>query len=143
MTFDDLQYPYAVLAFITLILLFWRPLAGLALLVAIFPMDPYSPRLPVPGINTETILLGIAFAMTVLRFGGRLPPLRYSGPVIAFIGTIGISFILAIPWAARFQVAGMNALFFIFGVSKSLTFSSLFFFAAYWWGQSRDDRQSL
>jgi hypothetical protein len=142
--FEDLQYPYALLAAITLILLFARPVAGLLLLTAIFPMDTYAPRLPVAGVNTETVLLGVAFAMTLLRFGGRLPPLRYSGPVLAFIFVMGIGFALAIPWARKVSVAnGEPAIWYIFKHWKSITFSCLFFFATYWWFSQARDRQRL
>jgi hypothetical protein len=141
MQFEDLQYPYALLALITLALLFWRPIAGLLLLTAIFPMDTFSPRLPVAGINTETVLLGVAFAMTLLRFGARLPPLRYSGPVLAFIFVMGIGFAIAIPWARKVTIGGTEpAIWFIFKHWKSITFSCLFFFATYWWFSQASDR---
>jgi hypothetical protein len=142
--FDDIQYPYALLALITLVLLFWRPVTGLVFLAAIFPLDPFSPRLPVPGINTETILLGVAFAMTLLRFGARLPPLRYSGPVLAFILVTGAGFAIAIPWARSITVLnGEPAIWVVFKHWKSITFSALFFFATYWWFSRAEDRQRM
>jgi len=143
--FDYIQIPYGGLAVVTLGLLLWRPVAGILLLIAIFPMDPYSPRLPVPGINTETFLLGLAFAVTTLRFGARLPPLRYSGPVLAFIGMTGIAFALAIPWARNLELVnnGGSAVWFIFKFWKSITFSSAFFFATYWWFSRPRDRRWL
>src|SRR5580765_4493131 len=98
---DYLQYPYSLAALIALVLLFWRPAIGLVFLVAIFPIDPFSPRLPVPGMNTETILLGVAMAMTVLRFGPRLPPLRYSAPVVAYIGMLAMGLMISVPWALK------------------------------------------
>ena len=55
-----LAYPYSVLVLVVVALLFWRPVWGIALLAAIFPMDPWALRLPVPGMNTETILVGVA-----------------------------------------------------------------------------------
>src|SRR5262245_39851757 len=142
MDFDALQYPYTPLALIALALLFWRPVVGLIFLIAIFPMDPFSPRLPVPGLNTETILLGVAFAVTVLRFGPRLPPLRYSGPVLAFIFVMGIGMVIAVPWARGLSTrTGEPAIWFIFKSWKSNTFSTLFFFAVYWWMARPMDRQ--
>lgn len=144
MLFEYIQYPYAVLAFIALVLLFSRPVAGLLLLVVIFPLDTYAPRLPVPGINTETILLGVAFAVTLLRFGARVPPLRYSGPVLAFIMVMGIGFALAIPWARKMTIAGTEpAIWYVFKHWKSITFSCLFFFATYWWFAQQGDRRRL
>ncbi len=141
---NALQYPYGLLSLVVLALLFWRPMWGLALLAAIFPMDPWSPRLPVPGVNTETILIGVAFAVTVLRFGARLPPLRYSGPVIAFIGVMFVAFALSIPWARSMQSAdGSSAIWVIFKIWKSMTFTALLFFSAYWWFSEADDRQRM
>jgi O-antigen ligase len=131
---EYIQYPYALLTLIAIALLLWRPLAGLAFLVAIFPADPWSPRLPVPGMNTETVLLGLAFAVTVLRFGTRIPPLRYSGPVFAFMLVTVVSIVLAIPWSIGLTgVGGEPAIWFIFKSGKSITFSALLFFATYWW----------
>ncbi|MFI5314383.1 MAG: O-antigen ligase family protein [Myxococcota bacterium] len=141
--FDYLQYPYALLAAVALVLLLWRPIAGLIFVAAIFPMDPFSPRLPVPGLNTETVLLGLGFAMTVLRFGGRIPPLRYSGPVFAYIAVTGMAFALAIPWAIRFTMNGDAAIWAIFKFWKSVTFSALLFFATYWWFSQAADRQRM
>lgn len=139
-----IQYPYTLLALITLVLLFWRPIWGLAMLAAIFPMDPWSPRLPVPGVNTETILLGVAFALTVLRFGARLPPLRYSGPVVAFIAVMFVAFAISIPWARGMQNAeGAPAIWVIFKIWKSITFTALLFFIAYWWFPEERDRQKM
>jgi O-antigen ligase len=141
---EALQYPYSLAALIALVLLFWRPAAGLIFLVAIFPVDPFSPRLPVPGMNTETILLGVAFAMTVLRFGARLPPLRYSGPVIAFIVVMGMGLVLSIPWAIKYTAMdGEPAVWFIFKSWKSMSFSALFFFASYWWLGRPEDRARM
>ncbi len=141
---EHLQYPYSALVLVAVATLFWRPVWGIALLVAIFPMDPWAPRLPVPGMNTETILIGVAFAVTVLRFGARLPPLRYSAPVIAFAVVMLIAFVLSIPWARGLQaVDGSAAVWFIFKQAKSMTFTILLFFVVYWWLQSPEDRQRV
>lgn len=141
---EYLAYPYSVLVVIDVALLFWRPVWGLALLVAIFPMDPWSPRLPVPGMNTSTILIGVALAITVLRFGARLPPLRYSGPVLAFMAVMGIAFIVSIPWANGLRaVDGSPAVWFIFKHVKSMTFTALLFFSVYWWIREPGDRQKM
>jgi hypothetical protein len=139
-----LQYPYGLLALIALALLFYRPPWGLALLVAIFPMDPWGPRLPVPGVNTETILVGVAFAVTVLRHGARLPPLRYSGPVIAFIAVMLMAFLVSVPWARGLQTAeGDPAIWMIFKTWKSIVFTALLFFVAYWWSPAPADRERM
>ncbi|MEX2206957.1 MAG: O-antigen ligase family protein [Myxococcota bacterium] len=139
---EQIAYPYIALVTLVVAMLFWRPIWGLALLVAIFPMDAWAPRLPVPGINTETIMIGVAFAVTVLRFGGRIPPLRYSGPVFAFIGVMLIAFIVSIPWATGMRaVDGGPAIWYNFKTVKSSTFTALLFFIAYWWVRSPEDRQ--
>jgi hypothetical protein len=139
-----LAYPYSVLVLVVVALLFWRPVWGIALLAAIFPMDPWALRLPVPGMNTETILVGVALAVTVLRFGARLPPLRYSGPVIAFLAVMAISFVVSIPWANGLRaVDGSPAVWFIFKHLKSMTFTTLLFFPAYWWLREPEDRQRV
>jgi O-antigen ligase len=144
MLFEYLDIPYSVLAAVTLALLFWRPIAGMLVLVAIFPMDPWSPRLPVPGINTETVLLSVATLVTVLRFGARIPPLRYSGPPIAYILLIGIGFALSIPWARGIRmVDGDTAVWGIFKQWKASTFSGLFFVPVYFWFSDARDRRAL
>ena len=142
--FHYLEFPYAVAALVALVLLFWRPVSGLIFLVAIFPVDPFSPRLPVPGMNTETILIGVAFAMTVLRFGARLPPLNYSAPVLAFVLVLLMGFVISIPWALAYQaVRDEPAIWYIFKSWKSISFSSLFFFASYWWLTRPEDRRNM
>jgi putative inorganic carbon (HCO3(-)) transporter len=141
---EHLAYPYMALVVLAVAMFFWRPLWGLALFVAIFPMDAWAPRLPVPGINTETIMIGVAFAVTVLRFGGRIPPLRYSGPVFAFIGVLLIAFIVSIPWATGMSaVDGGPAIWYNFKTVKSATFTALLFFIAYWWVRTPEDRQRM
>ncbi|MGH9889137.1 MAG: hypothetical protein ACREBE_26625, partial [bacterium] len=138
---EQLQYLYGPLALITLGLLFWRPALGIALLVAIFPMDPWGPRLPVPGVNTETILIGVALAVTVLRFGARLPPLRYSAPIVAFITVMFMAFAVSIPWARSMQgVDGVPAVWVIFKTWKSISFTAFLFFSVYWWCRTEEDR---
>jgi hypothetical protein len=140
----NLAYPYISLVALVVALLFWRPVWGIALFVAIFPMDTWAPRLPVPGMNTETVMIGIAFAVTVLRFGARIPPLRYSGPVLGFIGLMLIGFVISIPWASGMRaVDGGPAIWFIFKQVKSMTFTALLFFIAYWWIQAPEDRRRV
>ncbi len=141
---EHLAYPYIALVMLVVAMFFWRPIWGLALLVAIFPMDAWAPRLPVPGVNTETIMIGVAFAVTVLRFGGRIPPLRYSGPVFAFIGVMLIAFVVSIPWASGMRaVDGGPAIWYNFKTVKSSTFTALLFFIAYWWVRTPEDRQRM
>jgi O-antigen ligase len=141
---EYVQYPYALLALIVLVLLLWRPAYGVAMMAAIFPLDPWSPRAPVPGLNTETALVGVALAVTILRFGARVPPLRYSGPVIAFIGVMFVAFALALPWARNMEtVEGTTASWAVFKIWKSITFTSLLFFPVYWWSRTAEDRDRM
>lgn len=141
---EYLQAPYGLLALVAIGLMLYRPTWGIAMLAAIFPMDAWGPRLPVPGVNTETFLVGVALAVTVLRFGGRLPPLRYSGPVVAFIAVMLLAFSVSIPWARGMQtVDGGPAVWAIFKVWKSITFTSLLFFPVYWWSRTPGDRERM
>ena len=141
---EHLEFPYGVLVLLVIALLFWRPTWGLTLFAAIFPMDPWSPRLPVPGINSETIMIGVALAVTVLRFGSRLPPLRYFGPVLAFAATVMIGFVVSITWATGMRaVDGGPAIWFIFKAAKMMTFTALLFYSVYWWFSDSKDRQGL
>jgi O-antigen ligase len=139
-----IQYPYGPLALIILGLLFWRPAVGIALFAAVYPLDPWAPRLPVPGFNTETVLLGTAAAVTLLRFGARIPPLRFSGPVLSFMLVMAVSFALAIPWAREIRLIGDEpAIWQMFKVWKSVTFSVVFFFVSYWWFNSPRERRRM
>ena len=143
MGFEVLQYPYALVAIIALGLLFLRPI-GAFLITVIFPLDVYSPRLPVAGMNAETVLLGVAMAITLLRFGARVPPLRYSGPVLAFIFIMCVGFGLVDPVGAQDARAGDEpAIWIIFKGFKSSTFSALPFFSTYWWFQDERDRRRM
>ncbi|HTO06343.1 MAG TPA: O-antigen ligase family protein [Myxococcota bacterium] len=141
---DALGYAYLPFAALALALMFWRPVVALVFVAAFFPLDAVSPRLGVPGVNTETILLLSALAVTILRFGARLPPLRYSAPVIAFIVVMGAGFLLSVPWARKMTVMGGEpAIWYTFKHWKSATFSTLFFFASYWWFSRPADRQRM
>lgn len=141
---EYVQYPYGVIALVVLALLAYRPAWGVAVLAATFPLDPWGPRLPVPGVNTETILIGVALAVTVLRFGARLPPVRYSGPVISFVLVMLLAFALAVPWARNMQtVDGGTAIWTVFKVWKSITFTSLLFFPVYWWSETSEERERM
>ena len=70
-------------ALLVLVLLLARPVTGIVALALVYPLILVAPRLPVPGMNVETTLVGVALALTLLRFGLRIPPPRYSLPVIS------------------------------------------------------------
>ena len=61
-------------ALIVLGLLFARPQLGIVALAAFFPLNPYVIRLPLPGLNFETVFIAIAMGLTLLCFGFRIPP---------------------------------------------------------------------
>ena len=67
----------SIAAVVVLILLLVRPPLGIAAMVLFAPFNQFVPFTPLPGVNSSTILGITAIGMTVLRFGTRLPPLRY------------------------------------------------------------------
>ncbi len=127
------------------ILFFARPTWALWLLVATFPFNIWAPRLPVPGLNTETIMIGIAVALVLVRFRMRLPPLALSGPPIAYILVIFMGLVLALPWARQMTTtaSGDSAIWAIFKIAKSITFMTLVFFPVYWFFEERGQRRQL
>lgn len=141
---EQLEWPSGFLALIALGLTFWRPTLGFVAIIALYPLDPWTPRLPVPGLNVETILVGVLVALTVLRFGVRVPSLRFSGPVIAYVGVMFMGFIVAFPWA-RGQVTaiGDSVLWGVFKMFKSVTFTALLMICSYWWMSRPADRQRM
>jgi O-antigen ligase len=112
---------------LVLALLFVRPQLGIVALIAFYPLVELVPRMPLPGMNAETALFVGAGAVTLMRFGPRLPPLRYSAPFVVFVMVMlmswGIGAVQAVaidPWE-------------LFKIWKSATFPCLFFLFAYWW----------
>ena len=82
--------------------------------------------------------------MTVLRFGARLPPLRYSAPVVGYIVMLAMGLVIAIPWALKVTAqTDEPAIWYIFKTWKSISFSALFFFATYWWMGRPQDRSRM
>ncbi|MCP4004606.1 MAG: O-antigen ligase family protein [bacterium] len=141
---EVLQFPAGALAFIALVLLFYKPVWGVIAIAAIYPINLWAPRLPVPGLNTETLLVGLAMAFTFLRYGVHFPPVRYTGPVVAFIGMILFAFLLALPWVRSVQLAGgESALWKVFQIFKSMVFTSFLFFPAFWFFGDPKDRRRL
>ncbi len=142
---EYISLPVAGIALIALALVLFRPTWGMLAIAAIYPVNLWAPRLPVPGLNSETILVGVLMGMTLLRFGVRLPPLRYTGPVVAFMLVVLASFVLAVPWARVMVTAtGEEPLWKIFQMVKAMVFTSFLFFPAYWWfGDLKDRRRML
>jgi O-antigen ligase len=126
---------------VVLVLLLWRPQLGIAAFVMYYPLNDHVPRLPIPGFNAESLLFGIMGALTLLRFGARVPPLRYTGTLF------GVVLVMAMAWgmtAAQVSVEqyGPGAWDF-FQVLKSTLFPTLLFFFGYWWYPDPASRRRL
>ncbi len=129
-------------ALVVLALFFIRPRLGIIALAAFLPLNEHVLRPPLPGLNFETVIVGIALGLTVMRFGFRVPPLRYSGPVLAYMSVVFIGFMVMASWGPR-QIPGFTA-FDVFRNAKSLVFTALLFFPLYlWFGDPRDRRRLL
>ena len=90
---------------VVLVLLLWRPQVGILAFIIYYPLNDYVPRLPLPGFNAETLLLGVTGSMTLLRFGLRVPPLRYTAPLLAMLMTFLMSWgIASLTQASVFHV---------------------------------------
>jgi O-antigen ligase len=111
-------------------LIFANSRLGILALLAFYPLLDSVPRLPLPGMNAETAVFGAAAAVTLMRFGPRLPPLRYSGPFLAFLA------VMLMAWAIGSSIpnkyVGYDA-WGLFKAWKAAVFPSFFFVFSYWW----------
>jgi hypothetical protein len=123
---------------VVLVLLATRPPVGIAALALMYPLYDQVPRMPLPGMNAETTVIGFALALTLMRFGVRLPPLRYSLPVVALVVLMLGSW--AIGSALALKVLPGADPWDFFRVVKSLMFTSVLFIVGYWWLSERRDR---
>lgn len=122
-------------------LLLVRPQLGIIALIAFYPLLDLVPRLPLSGVNAETAMFGIAGAVTLMRFGARLPPLRYSGPWLAFAIVMLMSWLIGASLTR--DLPGVDT-WEQFKAWKSAVFPCLFFLFAYWWvSEERTRRQAL
>ncbi len=112
------------------ILVVVRPAFGLLALLVFSPLLDSVPRLPIGGLNAETGLFFLLLGQTLFRFGPRLPPLRYSGPVIAYVIVLLISWLVG---SSNFQGIDGKGIWELFKIVKSMTFPCLFFVLSYWW----------
>lgn len=126
-------------AALVLILLVVRPTVGIAALAIYYPLYWVAPRFPVAGMNAETTLVGLGMALTLLRFGVRIPPPQFSLPVIAFVLVLLASWGVAITSVAQ----GYSDPWDMFKVVKTHAFTSLMFFMGYWWFREPRDRLRL
>ncbi len=122
-------------ALAVLVTILVRPPLGLLALVVFTPLIDSVPRLPLAGLNVETGLLFLLLAMTLMRFGLRLPPLRYSGPVIAYVLVLLVAWLVG---ASNFRGIDGKGIWELFKIVKSMSFTTLFFLFSYWW--ISDDR---
>jgi O-antigen ligase len=137
----SLEMLVGAVALLVLVLLIARPMVGIVAFAFAYPLYLVGPRLPVPGMNIETTLVGVAMALTLLRFGLRIPPPRYSLPVICLMLVLLASWLIGGTSLPRF--APDVGLWDLFRAVKSLLFTSLLFFVGYWWFQDRTDRTRL
>ncbi len=138
MIVDGIRVLATVATVIAVILLLFRPRAGLVLFIATFPLNAWVPRSPIPALNAETIMIGLAIATTFLHVGTRLPPMRFTGPALAWLLVVVVGVAFAIPWARTAPpiVSGENALWTIVKLSKSMVFTTLIFFPVYWFADT-------
>ncbi len=118
----------AVLVFVLLAV---RTPTGVCALLAFYPLMPSVPRSPVAGLNAETILLSFAMILTLGPSRLRLPPLRVTGPVLAFLAVMFAAWVIG---GTQFEFQDpVTAAWESFKSLKSRTFAVLLFFIAYWW----------
>jgi hypothetical protein len=119
-----------------------RPRLGLIGLLAFYPFVGLVPRLPLAGLNAETILFALALAVTLMQFGVRVPPLRYSGPVLAFFGVLLMALGIGAVGDREYRVFVLPIWELVKGV-KSSSFTMLLFVMNYLWFDEREDRRRL
>ncbi len=118
-----------------------RPRLGFIALAAFYPLNDYVPRSPLPGLNWETVITSLAVGVTLLRFGFRTPPLRFSAPVTCYILILFIGFLVIASWAPA-RIPGFS-FFENLKVAKSAAFTAVLFFPMYFWLALRLDRRRV
>ncbi len=126
---------------VVFVLLAVRPSLGIGALLAIYPVLHYVPRSPVPGLNAETILLVFAMILTLGRSGLRVPPLRVTGPVLAFLAVMFMAWVIGRTVVDLYDP--LAAAWERFKTFKSHTFAALLFFIAYWCITDRAGRRTV
>ncbi len=117
------------------------PRLGFVALAAFYPLNDYVPRSPLPGLNWETVITSLMVGVTLLRFGFRTPPLRFSAPVIFYILVLFIGFLVIASWAPA-RIPGFST-FELFKVAKSSAFTAVLFFPVYFWLAHPLDRRRV
>lgn len=124
-------------------MILWRPQVGLLALVCFYPFNGWVPRFPVPGLNSETFLFGLGLMVTFMRFGFRIPPFLYSGPLLAYVAVLIMAFAIGSVEARDFYGAHWTRPWGLFKQVKALAFPCSFFVIAYFWFQDRHERRRL
>ena len=135
-----MEYLATAGALIVLVLLFVRPAAGLCGILVFYPFMHFVPRLPA-GLNAQTILVGTALVLTLIRVGVRFPPMRVTAPVLAFTFVMVMGFAVASAGVDYFDAdfSTWNR----FKAVKSRVFTSLLFFIVFWSARDPEKRQQL
>ena len=136
-----LQLLAAAACVVVFVMLAARPALGIGALLAIYPLLTQVPRSPVPGLNPETILLLFAMILTLARSGMHVPPLRISGPVLAFVAVMFLAWVIGRTVVDQFDP--LTAAWERFKALKSRTFAVLLFFIAYWWIRNPVERRRV
>jgi len=130
-----------VLAVITFVLLVARSAWGLCALIVLYPLEDFVPRGPIPGFNAQTVLVGLALIVTLLKFGVRFPPIRVTAPMLAFAFIMVMGFSVA---SVGFDGFGPNFGFWTRAKGlKSRLFTALLFVIVYWWARDPKIRRNL
>jgi len=128
-------------ALVVLGLLVVRTPLGVAALLAFYPFIHEVPRSPVPGLNAQTVLVGVGMLMTLVRTGVRFPPAPVTAPVVAFVLVILMGFCVA---EAGFR--GFDPDFDTWErikAVKSRVFTTLVFCMSYWWARDPLERRRI
>ena len=129
------------LALLILVLLVARPRLGIAALAVFYPFNQFVPTTPLPGVNSETILFAVAIGMTLMRFGGRFPPLRVSGPIFAYLLILIGSWAITLTWYGNVVPGHSN--WTGLKLAKNLALATVYFYLAFSWFPTVRDRRFL
>jgi O-antigen ligase len=126
---------------IVFILLLARPRLGLVALACFFPFLQYVPMGPIAALNAETFLAFTLIGLMLMQFGARVPPMRLTGPVIAYGAVLVMGFSVTASWYSDWFPRHTN--WDNLKLVKGLLSASLFFFTSYWWFPTSRERRIL
>ena len=126
---------------LVLVLLTVRPSLGILALALFYPFNEFVPRAPIPGVNSETLILTVAMLAGFAR-QAPLPPLRISAPIVAYFVVILFGWGITATWYSN-EMFGLTNIDNLIKV-KSLLFPTLAFFVVYFWtGEAASRRRML